>query len=103
MPALNFQARFADAVERGDKTQTIRAPRKRPFKVGDNLYLYTGMRTKWCRKLLDAVCIGVDPIRIERNNMVVTRTKHFTGTSKLLIQTNGMARSAWTVISRRRT
>ena len=27
MPAINFQARFANAVESGQKRQTIRAPR----------------------------------------------------------------------------
>ena len=33
------------------KRQTIRATRKRSFKQGDTLYLYTGMRTKNCIKL----------------------------------------------------
>lgn len=59
MPALNFQKRFADAVESGAKRQTIRAPRRdgRPnATVGDRLYLYTGMRTKGCRKLGEAIC-----------------------------------------------
>ena len=65
MPALNFQKRFAAAVEVGDKTQTIRAYRKRPIEVGDKLYLYTGMRTKLCRKLLDAVCESVSHIEID--------------------------------------
>ena len=59
MPALNFQARFAPLVESGEKRQTIRACRKdgRDPKVGDTLYLYTGQRTKACRKLGEAVCI----------------------------------------------
>ena len=59
MPALNFQKRFADAVESGAKRQTIRAPRRdgRPSAtVGARLYLYTGMRTKGCRKLGEAIC-----------------------------------------------
>lgn len=54
MPALNFQARFAEAVEIGDKTQTIRRPRRDSrahAKVGDTISLYTGMRSKSCRKL----------------------------------------------------
>jgi len=67
--AYNFQARFADAVERGEKSQTIRAPRKdgRHAKVGDALQLYTGMRTKQCRKLRDAKCHDVCPILIDEN------------------------------------
>jgi len=64
MPALSFKAQFADAVERGEKRQTIRARRKRPFMVSDRLYLYTGMRTKACRKLGESTCTEVLPIEI---------------------------------------
>ena len=61
MPALNFQKQFADAVESGKKLQTIRAYRKdkRDPKPGDTLYLYTGMRTKQCRKLGEVECKDV--------------------------------------------
>ncbi len=51
MPALNFSAQFADDVQSGAKCQTIRAPRKRPIRVGDVVHLFTGQRTKACRKL----------------------------------------------------
>ena len=66
MPALNFQARFADDVESGVKPQSIRAWRKRPFKLNDRVYLYTGMRTKACRKLGESDCIAVEPVTIRR-------------------------------------
>ncbi len=65
MPALNFQPRFADLVARGKKRQTIRPVRRRPIKAGDLLHLYTGMRTKGCRKLGEAVCTNVVPALIE--------------------------------------
>lgn len=67
MPALNFQKRFAPRVEDGTKRQTIRARRKdgRDPKPGDPLYLYTGMRTKGCRKLGVATCTSVDRIGID--------------------------------------
>ena len=52
MPALNFQKQFADKVESGEKRQTIR---RRSFQPGDKLYLYTGQRTKQCRKLGEAI------------------------------------------------
>jgi len=65
MPALNFKAQFADAVESGMKRQTIRATRKRPINVGDKLYLYTGMRTKQCRKLGEAVCRAAVPLTMQ--------------------------------------
>lgn len=57
MVAYNFQLRFADAVERGEKRQTIRKPRRSGHaKPGDAVQLYTLMRTRDCRKLGDAVC-----------------------------------------------
>ena len=64
MPALSFKKQFATMVESGKKHQTIRKTRKRPIKVGDTLYLYTGMRTKSCRKLGEAVCKSAENIEI---------------------------------------
>ncbi|MBX3736702.1 MAG: ASCH domain-containing protein [Candidatus Didemnitutus sp.] len=64
MPAYNFKGQFADAVESGRKPHTIRPRRKRPTRVGDTLYLYTGMRTKKCRLLRTATCRKVTPIAI---------------------------------------
>ena len=63
MPLIGFKKEFADLVESGAKRQTIRAPRKRPIKVGDTLYLYTGLRTKQCRKLGEGRCYQV--IRVD--------------------------------------
>lgn len=65
MPAINFQTRFASTVRTHQKRQTIRRVWKRPIKPGDTLYLYTGMRTKRCRKLRTAKCTGVYPIKID--------------------------------------
>lgn len=68
MVAYNFQTCFADAVSNGQKRQTIRALRKdnRHAKPGDRLQLYTGMRTKHCRKLIDPdpICACVETITI---------------------------------------
>lgn len=58
MPSINFQERFAADVTSGKKRQTIRPPRTRSILVGDILYLFTGMRTKHCRRLGTARCIG---------------------------------------------
>lgn len=63
MVAYNFKAQFADDVESGKKRRTIRA--KRRANPGDPLQLYTGMRTKKCRKLRDAVCTAVHEIAVE--------------------------------------
>lgn len=70
MPALNFLTRFADDVESGRKRQTIRAQRKHPLYIGDALYLFTGMRTKGCRRLGDHTCTMVQEIRIKPNGTV---------------------------------
>ena len=62
MPALNFTM-FVDKVESGEKRQTIRAYRKdgRDPKPGDPLYLFTGMRTTACRRLVVAPGVDITP------------------------------------------
>jgi hypothetical protein len=87
MPAINFQARFVPAVENGvarirrrrmahpdirPKRQTIRAWRKdgRNPRAGCLLYLYTGMRTKKCRKLGEVRCRHTATIEIDANQRV---------------------------------
>ena len=71
MPAYNFKKKFAKLVESGEKRQTIRKARKRPTVVGDPLYLYTGMRTKECRKLLETTCCRVIPIHICYDHIIL--------------------------------
>lgn len=63
MVAYNFKSQFASLVESGAKRQTIRAlGKRRHAKPGELLQLYTGQRTRYCRKLLDATCGDVTPI-----------------------------------------
>ena len=64
MPAYNFQKQFASDVERGFKRCTIRPRRKRPTVPGDILFLFTGQRTKQCRRLLTTACVAVEPITV---------------------------------------
>ena len=59
MPAYNFQARFAPLVETGQKERTIRG---REAKIGTTAYLFTGMRTKQCRRLGQGEIIDCTPI-----------------------------------------
>lgn len=70
MPALNFKKQFANKVENGEKTQTIRATRKRPFRYGDKLYLYTGLRTKYCKKIGESVCHNIEEVEILSNGVM---------------------------------
>jgi hypothetical protein len=64
MPAYNFKAQFAPAVEAGQKLCTIRG---RAAKMGTTAYLYTGMRTKACRKLGQGTISIVEEIIIGRD------------------------------------
>lgn len=65
MPALNFNPRFLPFILDNTKPHTIRRVRKRPIAVGQDLRLYTGMRTKACTLLRDwTPCIGVQDITI---------------------------------------
>ena len=66
MVAYNFKKQFAPAITNGTKLQTIRAPRStRHARPGELIQLYTGMRTKTCRKLLpDPQCKAVLPVEI---------------------------------------
>lgn len=60
---VNFSV-FIDKVLSGEKRQTIRraSPKWENVKVGDKLTLYTGLRTKQCRKLGEAVVESITPI-----------------------------------------
>jgi hypothetical protein len=67
MVAYNFKKQFASKVESLEKRQTIRAlGKRRHAQPGDDLQLYTGQRTKACKKLLDAICYEVIPIRMQK-------------------------------------
>lgn len=81
MVALNFKAQFAEDVECGTKRRSIRAPRKngRNPKRGDELQLYTGMRTKNCRKLADAKCVRVRPVEIDYSGVAIEGRKLYAG------------------------
>lgn len=61
MVAFNFTVNI-DKIEDGTKLSTVR--RSQRCKVGDKLQIYVGQRTKACRKLRDAVCVGTAKIEI---------------------------------------
>lgn len=64
MVAYSFKARFAPPIVSLRKSGTIRAHRKRHARPGEQLQLYTGMRTKSCRLIGRSVCLDVLPIVI---------------------------------------
>lgn len=71
MPAYSFQERFVPMILDDSKRQTIRTRRKNPAKVGDTLYLYYGMRTKWCKKLKEVKCKDTYSIVIFTNYILL--------------------------------
>ncbi len=63
MVAYSFKARFAQPILDGTKLGTIRANGKRRHaRAGEALQLYTGMRTRQCRKVKDETCVATLPI-----------------------------------------
>lgn len=63
---VNFTV-FIDKILAGEKRQTIRRAgfKWKSVKVGDKLTLYTGLRTKECRKLGEAFVESITPIMID--------------------------------------
>lgn len=64
MVAYSFQKQFAEPILSGQKLQTIRAPRKRHARPGETLQLFTGMRTRHCKKIAEKKCVAVLPVVI---------------------------------------
>lgn len=64
MVAYSFKKRFGPAILSGTKAQTIRAERKRHARPGEELQLYTGMRTRHCQLLGRSACLSVMPVRL---------------------------------------
>ena len=64
MTAYSFKAQFRAPILAGTKRQAIRADRKRHARPGEELQLYTGMRTRQCAIIGRAVCLDVRPVQI---------------------------------------
>lgn len=89
MPALNFQPQFVPFVEDESKIHSIRAKRKRTWKVGDKIYLYTGLRRKGARLIRKATCVKVEEIQMEWNDYVVRRPQCYIPARRLVISVDG--------------
>jgi hypothetical protein len=77
MVAINFSPQFADAVAAGRKTQTIRQTARAA--AGQALQLYTGQRTKACRKLADAVCVDCTYVGLTARGVTLGDKSRFPG------------------------
>jgi hypothetical protein len=77
MVAINFSPQFAEAVAAGHKTQTIRQSAR--ARAGQALQLYTGQRTKDCRKLADAICVDCTYVGLTARGVTLGDTSRFPG------------------------
>ena len=64
MVAYSFQARFCEPIDLGTKGGTIRNGRKRHARPGEEMQLYTAMRTKHCRLVARKTCLSTEPIEL---------------------------------------
>jgi hypothetical protein len=95
MPAYNFKPQFVDDVESGVKLNTIRPRRKKPpTKVGDTLFLYTGMRTNNCRRLRKAICTDIKGAVIWEGGVNIGGLDLNTEQIEALAKSDGFANSA---------
>lgn len=72
MPVYSFQEQFIPFLldeSKGHTVRSERAGRSRHARLGETVYLYYGMRTKWCRKIGEATCSDVQRIRITENRI----------------------------------
>jgi hypothetical protein len=75
--ALNFKAQFVDAVASGKKTQSIRVSKRAT--PGQALQLYTGQRTKACRKIADAICVDCTYVGLTARGVTLGDASKFPG------------------------
>ena len=67
MPAYNFKACFAPAVEAQRKLHTVRRQRKHPTRPGALFVGYVAQRTSKCRELVRGVVTRVEPLEIHED------------------------------------
>lgn len=67
MVAYSFAPQFEEEVATLKKCLTVRGNRKRHARPGEAIQLYAGLRTKFCRKLvdIDPICLDVRPIHMD--------------------------------------
>jgi hypothetical protein len=94
MVAYSFKPRFAEPILAGSKGGTIRANRKRHARPGEELQLYTGMRTRQCRLIARKQCVEVEPIELWLGaDMVEFRNRIFRRNLDLFARFDGF--SSW--------
>lgn len=94
MVTYSFQPQFILPIVAGRKRQTIRAIcSKRHVREREAIQLYTAMRTKACRKIGDAVCAFVVPVRLllDQDRVVVSGVETWPAALDGFAQRDGFA------------
>lgn len=73
MPSLNFKPQFVEAIRARTKKHTIRAPRVIPVKVGDKLFLFSGLRHRGAYRILTeaVICSQIQEIVIGKSDVTI--------------------------------
>ena len=69
---LGFKRQFAQFVEEGSKTHTVRGFRKNPPKVGEMCHCYVDPRQKTMRLLGRWPCVKVEPITLDMTRIGIS-------------------------------
>ncbi len=96
MVAYSFNKIFVPQVEDWTKRQTVRGHRKRHARPREPVQLYTAMRTRHCRKLVDPdpVCTAVHEIRVEVGDKMLLPSSFGPGSIEG-IEINGRELNPW--------
>jgi hypothetical protein len=93
MPLLGFKKRYVEPIQLGTKIHTFRAERKHPVKRGDLLYLYCGLRTKNCFRILPNAqpCVRVELMTISRWSVKIAGSIVFAEQCEVLARNDGFS------------
>jgi hypothetical protein len=87
MPQLGFKKHFPQKVLSGEKPLTLRALREdgRDPKIGQTLYMYTGLRTKQCQKFAEKTCRFAINIKLSFNFIEIPGFRNLTNPDQLAL------------------
>ena len=71
---LGFKKQFVQPIQLGTKVLTIRRKRKIQPKIGERLYMYTGLRTANCEKISDNETL----ISVQKVHLHIYRITNYT-------------------------
>jgi hypothetical protein len=73
MPQIGFKKQLAPKVLSGEKPFTLRALRKdgRDPKAGQTLYMFTGLRTKQCKRIAEKPCRFAVTVKLSWHSIMI--------------------------------